>query len=418
MNLHQNDFRKEAVDYFNGLNQKSLIIERPLSSSISLAVFFFCFSIFLLIIMFFPHVKKVKVIGVISPDKGLSRVYSESFGSIRNIDVNLGDYVNKGDALISIKPEFIDSLNERDLLSRIKELDEKYDVLIKQVENEKNRYSKLKAIKLLEIEQHIESISFLKLSLETNKSKVDILEKRYEIITKNGTSGAISAVTLEQKMLEYLDAKEISVNLKEKLSSASITAKKLSKEYEQLSLDEESAVLKATALLHDIKLSMAELKKKNEYDLLSPVQGEIIGIESSVGVRVDPSVPIVTILPTDSTLSIKLYVPSSAIGFLKIGDNFKIEYAAFPAKDYGHFEGKITKKGKSIYKSSEISSYVALPQGDYFICEGALGGKVTGIGKQSIKLNPGMNLFATLEGDRKSIFMWLFRPIYESFKSI
>lgn len=413
MNSHAHNFRKEAVDHFNGLRPNSLIIEKPLASKASLLVFVVCFTFLSLIIMLFPHTKKVKIVGVIYPDKGLSRVYPESFGSITGVDINLGDYVNRGDTLISLKPESTDALNERDLANRLEELGSKYLALSNQIENEERKYSSLREIKLLDIKQSAESIKNLNNSLKIIESKISVLKMRLDIYQNNNSNGAVSKVMQEQKLIEFLDAREIENSIKENLGLAYLNEEKLKKEYEKLDFEEAGALTNIEISMHDIRLLIADLRKKNNYEILSPIEGEVIGIESNIGLRVDPTIPIVTILPANSNLSVKLYVPSNAIGFLKVGDTFKIEYSAFPAKDYGYFEGTIKKIGKSIYKVSEISSFVNIPQGDYFICEGDLSPGQMVESDQLFKLSPGMELSAILEGDKKSIFMWLFRPLYE-----
>ncbi|WP_323816591.1 HlyD family secretion protein [Cellvibrio sp. NN19] len=418
MSSFQNNFRKEALDYQSGLRAHSVIIKRPFSSKPSLFIFLSLFLAFLLALLLFPHSKKVKVVGVVSPDIGLSRVYSDSLGVIQEVTVNLGAEVKKGDPLLVIKPESVEALNVLDLAARLNELDEKHNALISQIENEKKRYSKLREMKSLEIQENQQYLKHLEKSKYNNQIKLDLIRKRYDLLSDENNNGAISKITQEQKYIEYLDAKEINIVLSEKISTSEITREKLENEYAKLGIEEEASILNTTILIHDIKLIIADLRRKNSYQVLSPVDGQVIGIESGAGVRVEPTTPIVTIMPDGSNLTTKLYIPSGAIGFIKEGDSFDIEYAAYPAKDYGYFKGKIETIGKSIYKVSEIRSYIDLPPGDYFICEGTLG-LVAGRGESfQIKLIPGMSLSATLEGDRKNIFMWLFRPVYQRFQSI
>jgi membrane fusion protein len=82
--------------------------------------------------------------------------------------------------------------------------------------------------------------------------------------------------------------------------------------------------------------------------LVAPESGTISAIRPVEGSRVEPSTPILSIIPPDSPLEIELLLPTRAAGFIKIGDEVKVRFDAFPYQKFGVVKGKVRSFDRSV----------------------------------------------------------------------
>ena len=93
----------------------------------------------------------------------------------------------------------------------------------------------------------------------------------------------------------------------------------------------------------------------------SPVDGMVFDLKATnIGFVAQPDLPIMKIVPFNK-LEADVSIPSSKIGFIKVGMPVDISIDSFPANDFAPLEGFVESIGSDVVISENTN-----PQGDFF----------------------------------------------------
>lgn len=153
---------------------------------------------------------------------------------------------------------------------------------------------------------------------------------------------------------------------------------------------------------------LADVEGVRGYTLTSPIRGTVTAVTARIGQPVSAQSAVMIVVPNDATPRAELNIPTSAIGFLAIGQEVRLAVDAFPFQRYGTVAATI----------SEISS-VAVPKvasdgrtiAVYLLTARLDQPWVLAFGRRQ-PLLPGMALSARIITEKQSLFRWLFEPLF------
>jgi membrane fusion protein len=143
----------------------------------------------------------------------------------------------------------------------------------------------------------------------------------------------------------------------------------------------------------------------------APVSGKITSVVANLGQRMNPSVPMFSIIPEGSELQANLFLPTRSIGFMEIGQELNISYEAFPYQKFGTYSGRVSGIAKSVIMPGEPASGLTFQEPVYKV-EALLNSQNIMAYGREIPLKPGMMLSADVILDERTIFEWLLEPLY------
>jgi membrane fusion protein len=123
-------------------------------------------------------------------------------------------------------------------------------------------------------------------------------------------------------------------------------------------------------------------------------------IDASPGQEVTVGQALIELIPAQGHLEAQLRIAPTAIGFIKSGQWVRLHYDAFPAHKFGHAQGKIVSVSLMTGADGFYRAQVALER-DYVQAFG-----------QRIALRPGMSFTGEIVIEQRSLFEWLFEPLY------
>ncbi len=124
------------------------------------------------------------------------------------------------------------------------------------------------------------------------------------------------------------------------------------------------------------------------------------------------NIPLLTIFPSNATLSVQLLVPVRAAGFIEPGQNLAIRYDAFPYQKFGIYAGTIAQVSKTLLLPNELlNTPVPTNQPVYRITAQLAQANVQAYCKD-FSLKPGMTLSADISLGDRTLMQWLLEPIY------
>jgi membrane fusion protein len=115
-------------------------------------------------------------------------------------------------------------------------------------------------------------------------------------------------------------------------------------------------------------------------------------------------------VPASSALQAELFVPTRAIGFVRVGQEVRILYDAFPYQHFGTYRGRIIKVSQTILIGSDISTPVEIKEPSYKVTVALDQPDIDAYG-ESIPLQPDMLLRADIILERRSLLNWLLNPL-------
>jgi membrane fusion protein len=138
----------------------------------------------------------------------------------------------------------------------------------------------------------------------------------------------------------------------------------------------------------------------------------VTALQAEAGQPVEPTHPVLTIIPVGATLEAELLVPSRAIGFVHPGQRVRLAYEAFPLERFGVYWGTITGVSEVVLRPDDLAGPVHPAEPSYRARVRLDRGDVDAAG-QVVPLQPDMEVSADILLERRSILAWIMRPLLD-----
>ncbi|MCY9855126.1 HlyD family secretion protein [Vibrio mediterranei] len=404
-------FRKEAIASKQHRLLGEVIMTQPRHIYRASSIVFLFFIAIIIFLSQANYSRKTTVMGYISPEKGVVKVYTARSGTIEKIYVKPGDSVKLGDNLVKIINSQSLSTGVELSLALEKELIIQKSILQKELMATRKFNDKEKLRLESQLEQSRKSILALN---TTKKTKQEILILKEKQLNKNkglAKVGYISDNNLDIIKEEYLSALESFNRLEREISNMNLEITAL--EHERKSLPEQSILREAEVQrkISEIKTSIMEIDNQFEFVEKAPESGIVATIHPVIGSRVSENTPLLSIIPKNSPLEIELLLPTSAAGFVSIGDKVNIRYDAFPYQKFGVKTGYISNIDKILILPSEKVLPINVDEAMYR-AKAKLDEQLINAYGMKFPLKVGMTAEADIILEKRTLLEWLLDPIY------
>lgn len=404
-------FRREAVAEHRGrVEGDVLLVTSPTTRllTLSLLVCIACAVVFLASNTF---TRKEKVSGWLTPDKGIVRVVASSGGTVTELHVSEQDIVAAGDPIATLR--LSSATLEGDFGSTIErileeEVDASREEASASIDEMRFRQQRLKGLQE-GLHQELQGIE-----RETNllKARADLANSELERIRASTASGLTTITSLEASELRAIEAQLAVASMEREATQLENRIAEVEADILIMPLQEEQLVARTRIGSANLEEKAARLDISNSYVVVSPVNGRMELIAQSVGQTLGPDRPIGIIAPLDSRLFAELFVPSRAAGFIKIGQDVRLRYEAFPHQTFGAGHGTVASVSRTVLSPEEVSLPAAqLTEPVFRVIVEIQSESVSAYG-EDIPLRAGMLLSADVEIDERTLLRWLLDPIY------
>jgi membrane fusion protein len=367
------------------------------------------------LLTFGRYTRRERAVGSLQPSTGLIRLTARESGTVAEVLVSEGDVVVPGQSLVLISGEKNSqamgntgaavtaslALQEAALQAEVRGVDS----LAAQQQDGLRRSEVLLNRELDQFARQLELIH------QQSAGYVASLERIRPLVRK----GYVSQLQVQQQESQVLESQaQIEALMRQKLD----TERQLSdvrRELAQLPTNSENK----RSELHRQHAQLQQAMLENEAGRLVTVVATRAGTVSSLltvaGQSVSAGEALLAVVPTASPLEAHLLVPSSAIGFVRVGTQVRLHYAAFPYQKFGIQTGHVTRVSRSALTASEVAATggevtesrqaryrvrVALDRQDIFV-----------YGKTE-RLLAGMAVEADMLLDQRALLEWLLEPLF------
>lgn len=294
------------------------------------------------LLVFGQYASKVQVRGNVAHAGGIARVYSPASSEIRELHVSEGAQVMQGAPLVTISMTQGRVGGGEGVASQLAELQRQDFELARQ----QGLASSLGSSETAALEQQKTSLAATLGSLERQRmlaaGQIALAEADTRRTVRLAAEGAGTQRQVEEsraallaRRLDFENVTERLIGQREALRAIGpqVTARTIGSSQSQ------SEIAARRAALAEQRAALARLDRLT---LTAPVAGTVGDIAARIGLRAQADSSLVTIVPDGSRLEVQLYAPSSAIGFVRPGQQVRLLFDAFPYQKYGAGRGIVS----------------------------------------------------------------------------
>ncbi len=353
-------------------------------------------------------------------------------GVISKINIKEGDYITKGQVLMQIDPSVTETsldTKERNLdvlnlqiirlealinnkplflnsnLNEAKEEEKLYLVQKNSLEEGLSRYEMKLAQTKSQYQSSLSDKSRLSMLLLKDEERLKKLETVLDIIARKDYEDLQKNI-LNEKEQENMASFKVDESKKriieiEQEKNSFISEFKDTKYQELLNLKKELRNLQS-----QINVINAIKFQNQKQSIISPTDGYVAKLMiNTIGGVVSPAEKLISIVPKDSPLIVKVNVLNQDIGFIKKDMNSKIKIDTFSFQKYGFFEGKIINVGNFSIDDEKL--------GAVYEVKIEPNGKTLNVEGKERYLEAGMSVTAEIKVGKRRVIEFFIYPIIQ-----
>ena len=407
-------FRRECIENNKITIVGQIMLITPCSIKLINALFLIIFIAVIFLLIFFDYGRKIHVNGALLPVDGIVTILSSEPSIVDQILVKENQTIKMGQPLFVLRNLKYSST---------------YDAVQKFLSNKKNTLSfqhkifleqnNVKKISIQQTKKNLEEEKIIlqsQIAVQTERVKIaDEISQKYK---KLFNSDSVSVIEYNNRQSELLDQKSILFDLKQKLESTNRKIYDLDVELLQIPLQEKRETLKFEQEMSSIEKELIENEGLKLMTIVAPKDAVISTIMVSKGQSISDNVIIATLLPENPKLEANLFIPSSAIGFIKVGLPVSIRYDAFPYQKFGQQKGIVDEISSNTLYLNELTSLGIYSQqfnnqkDAYYRVKVKLNNQnILAYGK-NYPLKVGMSLESNIMLEKRKIYEWIFEPLF------
>ena len=405
-------FRHEVIEYQESDRQFGQVgLLQPLSLKIFSGLITAAVTLTILLLVLGHYSRKATISGYLTPTAGTAKIFALQRGTITKVDVTEGQEVEKNQPLLTVDTTQIANTGEDVNAAILNSLANQRDQLNQQIAREQQRMDSERERLTLVIEGLKNGLSQFEAQIPLQQNRISIAEALVQSVAQLVQKGAVTGVEFKRRQSDALDQRQVLASLKQQLATQQNNLTDTQYALRQLPTATAEKIQLLRNDLATIEQRAAEINGRRAFVIRAPMSGRVTALQASVGKIAEPNHLQLEIVPTTSSLRAELFIPSSAIGFVRVGQHVNIRYDAFPHQNFGRYGGNISEISKDILTESDApSNPISLKEPCYRVTAMLDRQDIDAYGSR-LPLRAGMLLKADVILDRRSLLRWVLDPL-------
>ena len=401
-------FRKEVLEHRAGRLHGDVHVALPLSWQIIgyLMVGAVVFGILFLSLAKYSRIETVA--GAIVPNGGILRIESRRAGVVSSLSVEEGELVAAGQELAVIRTDENLMDGSGTSIAILQLLDQQADDLAFQEQQVRASVS----AEIRQLEARLSGLLQEMAELETQIEIQDrlVVSARDELQLASGIAerGFVSKSDLLRREEAFLTRQQQATQLRRQLSSLRSQVGQSQALVSQARADAGSQIAALSGQRSEISQRQTNAEAAGAVRLIAPSAGRVTALVARPGQTARPDQPLMMIVPTGAKLQAELRVPSSAIGFVRKGQEVRLALDAYPYQRFGTVPATTISVASA--PTADADRDVGMTS-TYLVVAELERGSLAAFGDQQ-QLIPGMTLSARIVTEKQSLIEWLFEPLF------
>ena len=408
-------FRQEAIEKGRNRLTGTVVAAVPPSSRLYTALATAIVVLIILVLTFGNYARRVQVRGVVAYSAGIASVSSPPDARIEQLFVKEGQKVTRGAQLVRISLTQGQDAGGEGIDSQLAELNRQYQELEKQRSLAGGLTTSENSALSAQRTGAAEAIESLTRQQSLLAKQIKLNEAQYQRALRLMKQGAGTKQEMENSEAAVIATRLSYETLSEKIIGKREEWKTLQSQSASRAISGFQSESQITERMAAIAIERASLLRQGRLTLAAPIDGVVGDIALRPGQQVSSTTSIISVIPENSKLEAQLYAPSSAVGFVKPGQNVRLMFDAFPFQKYG------TSRGTVLWVSTVPASPSGLPttsEGEpVFRIRVALNQQDQANLNTKGNLRTGMTLSANLILEDRSLWEVFLGPIFRAVRS-
>ncbi|MES2297251.1 MAG: HlyD family efflux transporter periplasmic adaptor subunit [Pseudomonadota bacterium] len=404
-------FRPQALDARKADWLGEIVMLRPPSFAFLCALAGACALSLLAYLAWGSYTTRSTVSGQLIPDSGLLKVYANAPGVVLQKLVQEGQNVQQGQVLYVLS-------GERQIGSGAIQaaISGKVEERRQSLAGERDQARQLQRRERTALEGKVASLEAeaakLDAQIDGQKSRIKLAADAAARYQGLQTQNFISRDALGQKQEDLLDQRIRLQALERDRIGVGRELSTQKNELDSLATHQHSQIAQLERGMASASQEFTESEAKRRMLVIAPHAGVATAVRADQGQTVDPSRPLLNLVPAGATLEAHLLAPSRAIGFIKPGDAVLLRYQAFPYQKFGHARGVVASVARTALPTSELDVGGAAPGAEpmYAITVKLARQSIDAYGKPQ-PLQAGMLLDADILQESRHLYEWVLAPL-------
>lgn len=409
-------FRTEVIEARRERLTGTVIAASPPGARIYGAMLAIAFALSVAVLLFGSFATRESVKGLVAPDLGIARVYPPGAVEVRAIHVAEGQQVAAGTPLVTVAVTQGRDAGGEGVAGQIREIDRQDGELARQ----SVLAAELGTAETGGLGQQRAGIAAEIASLQRQRGlaagQAELAESgsaraarllREQAGTKRQVEDARAAALSRRAEVEALD---------QQIITQREALRRIGTDIAQRRLGSARSGAELAAQRADLAGRRAALARLDRLDLTAPVAGEISGLNAEIGQRVSPDSSLLTLIPSGSRMEVWLYVTSRAAGRVRVGQEVRLLFDAFPYQKFGSGRGNVVAISATPTDPVLVDPGLKITDPVYRVrvrVDRVAGPRATaGLGQ----LRPGMTLNADLVLEQRKLWEVFFDPILRAMR--
>ena len=389
---------------------------RPIGVS-GLALTGFLLSLFIVVAIFLGvgrYARKETVSGIIQPSAGAVRVTTLSAGTISEVFVSDGQFVEAGTPILRFTsdPSVYSQGASPSSLSAL---------MVEGVAREAQSLAAQAKSQVDASKRSLDELRARRAGIEADavhlKESADLQRERVRLAQETLDAGRVLSERKLFSLLQLRQREEALIASRQSLSSLQREMQRNATSLAQIDAEEgrQMAVMEQAAA--EILGNQARLDQRRAEQLagqgialIAARSGRVVALQARPGGLAQPGQTLAIILPEGAKLQAELWTPSRAAGFLQPGTSVRLMYDAFPYQKFGVGRGRVALIAGAPTNPEDLPVPIETKEALYRVVVTLDDETVGGYGRRW-SLTPGMRLSADMVLDDRSLWEWLFEPI-------
>ncbi|WP_083237430.1 HlyD family secretion protein [Burkholderia singularis] len=415
--MNQPLFRTAAQEAQRTQTLGEIVLIRPVSFAVLTTAAIAMALGVILLFSFGTYTRRTTVDGTLTPDTGLVKVYTQQTGIVLKKNVVEGQHVTRGQVLYTVSADLQSAAAGETQAALIAQAQQRKSSLEQELDKTKllqqDERSTLQA-KIASLRTELAGIDEQIAAQRTRTSLAADAARRYDGLL---AQDYISKDQAQQRQADLLDQQSKLHSLQRERAD---TAQSLTEALNQLSglaLKQQNQLAQIDRSVIDVDQSLVQSEAKREFVVTAPETGTATAVIAEPGQTADTQHPLASIVPAGAHWQAYLFVPSSAVGFIHVGDPVLVRYQAYPYQKFGQYEARVVSIAHTALSAAELATSGApaaqASNGSTFyrITVALKDQHVTAYGKAQ-PLQAGMALQADILQERRRLYEWVLEPLY------
>ena len=403
-------FRKESMESRKARVHGEVILTQPVRIHYLVAGLFAIILIAVLWLTLGTYSRTETARGILATKSASAKIVAIRPGQVTELVVGEGDVVRAGQRLATVRTEQSDEAGGSTVSEGLTAIESQRLLAGQQVRLADRRAGSERARLAAMLAGLAQQRADLAGQITLQEEAVESARSMFERVSGLLESGFISRIEVERRRQAYITARQDLARLHQQRNSSAAESNRTAAELARVAADADSEIVAARSSAETLTQQRARLRGERAYTIVAPISGRVTAVQTALGRTADPAVPLMEIVPEGSALTVQVYAPTRAIGFVRPGQEVRLLYDAFPYQRFGSFGGRVQSVSRTVIDPRQLTAPLGIEEPVYRIEVVPDAQTVAAFGER-LPLQPGMTLTANLILDRRSFLDWLLTPL-------